>query len=100
MAESKEFEATVTSKGQITIPAEIREQLGLGPQDKVIIRITTGKHTEQRVTGEPQPMTLEEAYGSVPPLTQPEDFEALRRVAKEERAERWRNTEQTDNGVH
>lgn len=29
------MQATVTSKGQVTIPAEIRERLGLKAQDKV-----------------------------------------------------------------
>lgn len=28
-------DATLTSKGQITIPADIRRELGLGPQDLV-----------------------------------------------------------------
>jgi AbrB family looped-hinge helix DNA binding protein len=39
MAEDKEFVATITSKGQVTIPIEIREQLGLAARDKVIFRI-------------------------------------------------------------
>jgi AbrB family looped-hinge helix DNA binding protein len=29
-------EATVTSKGQITIPADIREAMGLSAQDRVV----------------------------------------------------------------
>lgn len=29
-------EATVTSKGQITIPADIRQVMGLAPQDRVV----------------------------------------------------------------
>ena len=32
-------EAAVTSKGQITIPAEIRKQMNLGPQDKVVFTL-------------------------------------------------------------
>lgn len=31
--------ATLTSKSQITIPAEIRRRLGIGPGDKVILDI-------------------------------------------------------------
>ncbi len=34
-------EAALTSKGQITIPAEIRRQMKLGPQDRVITPVTT-----------------------------------------------------------
>lgn len=29
-------EAVITSKGQITIPAEIRKKINLGPQDKFV----------------------------------------------------------------
>jgi AbrB family looped-hinge helix DNA binding protein len=32
-------EAAVTSKGQITIPAEIRRQMNLGPQDRVVFTL-------------------------------------------------------------
>jgi hypothetical protein len=38
---------------------------------------------------EPAPMTLEEAYGSVPPLNRPEDFGLLKQIAREEREEAW-----------
>ena len=84
MAENKEFIATITSKGQVTIPVEIREQLGLSPRDKVIFRL--GK--DKRVEIEPLPMSLEEAYGSVAPLNRPENFDELQRIANEEREER------------
>ncbi len=87
MAEGKEYIATITSKGQVTIPAEVREQLGLTAQDKVIFRVLADK----RVEIEPLPMTLEQAYGSVTPLNLPEDFEALHHIAREEREDRWLN---------
>jgi len=87
MREGKEYIATVTSKGQVTIPAEVREQLGLMAQDKVIFRMVDGKHVQL----EPLPMTLEEAYGSVTPLNRPEDFDTLHQIATEEREERWLN---------
>ncbi|MDB3935653.1 type II toxin-antitoxin system PrlF family antitoxin [Granulosicoccus sp.] len=32
-------EASITSKGQITIPAEIRKKMNLGPQDKVVFTL-------------------------------------------------------------
>jgi AbrB family looped-hinge helix DNA binding protein len=84
--EDKKYIATITSKGQVTIPVEVRQQLQLAPQDKVIFRIVEGKRVEM----EPLPMTLEEAFGSVPPLNRPEDFKAIRQIANEERAARWR----------
>lgn len=39
MIEGKEYIGTVTSKGQVTIPIEVREQLGLAPLDKVVFRV-------------------------------------------------------------
>lgn len=87
MTEDKEYVATITSKGQVTIPVEIREQLGLGARDKVIFRLGKGN----RVELEPLPMSLEEAYGSVAPLGRPENLEELQRIAKEEREDRWLN---------
>ena len=85
MMEDKEYIATITSKGQVTIPVEIREQLGLGARDKVIFRLGKGN----RVELEPLPMSLEEAYGSVAPLHRPENFAELQRIADEEREDRW-----------
>ena len=32
-------EAAITSKGQITIPAEIRKKMNLGPHDKVVFTL-------------------------------------------------------------
>lgn len=83
MDKSQEYISTITSKGQVTVPVEIRRALGLKPQDKIIFRVVQGK-----VEVEPLPMTLEEAYGSVSPLETPEDFAAIRAAAREERADR------------
>ena len=85
MMEDKEYVATITSKGQVTIPVEIRQQLGLGARDKVIFRLGKGN----RVELEPLPMSLEEAYGSVAPLHRPENFAELQRIANGEREDRW-----------
>lgn len=82
---TKEYIATITSKGQVTIPVEVRQKLNLAPQDKLVFRIVE----DNRVEIESLPMTLEEAYGSVDPITRPEDFDALRRVASEERDAQW-----------
>lgn len=41
-------EAAVTSKGQITIPAEIRKQLNLNPQDKVVFTLLPNGTTVMR----------------------------------------------------
>jgi antitoxin PrlF len=41
-------EAVITSKGQITIPAEIRKQMNLGPQDKVVFTLLPNGTTIMR----------------------------------------------------
>lgn len=85
MGEQREFIATVTSKGQVTIPAQIREELGISAQDKIIFRLGN----DAKVEIERLPLTLEEAYGSVAPLRQPADFAELHRIAHAEREEEW-----------
>jgi antitoxin PrlF len=80
--ELQEYIGTLTSKGQVTIPVEIRRRLGLGPQDKIIFRVVDG-----RIEIEPLPMTLAETFGAVTPINQPEDFAKLRAIAIEEQAQ-------------
>lgn len=41
-------EAAITSKGQITIPAEIRKQMKLNPQDKVVFTLLPNGTTVMR----------------------------------------------------
>lgn len=73
MSKVREYISTLTGKGQVTVPAEIRRALGLKAQDRLLFRLVEGK-----VEIEPLPMTLEEAYGSVMPRSKPEDFEGIR----------------------
>lgn len=54
----KEMLSTVTSKGQVTIPAEIRRLLGIGRGDKVIfiveddqVRLTGARSVVERTAG-------------------------------------------------
>lgn len=57
--------ATLTSKGQITIPAEIRRQMNLEPNDKVVFTVlpngTTVMRTKKRqikdLSGSDKPKT-------------------------------------------
>ncbi len=78
-----EYVRRLTSKGQVTVPAEVRRKLGVKPGETIVFRIR-----EDRVELDRAPMSLEEAFGSVPPLNRPEDFEALGREAWEEHAQR------------
>ena len=79
----KEHVRRVTSKGQVTIPAEVRRLLGVQPGEQVIFRVQGDKVEISRAS-----MSLEEVFGSVQPLNRPEDFEAVRKAAREERAEK------------
>ncbi|NJN82009.1 MAG: AbrB/MazE/SpoVT family DNA-binding domain-containing protein [Caldilineaceae bacterium] len=83
MADYTEHIRTLTTKGQVTIPAEIRRLLRLEPNDQVIFRVIG-----DQVQIEAAPMSLEEAFGSVPPLQQPENFREMRAIAREERVQR------------
>jgi antitoxin PrlF len=54
--------ATLTSKGQLTIPKEVREHLGLRPGDRLVFEVEEGGarlRVERR-------RTLEELKGSLP----------------------------------
>ena len=79
MGQIKEYVIRATSKGQVTIPAEVRRLLGIQPGKEVIFRVEGG-----RVEILPPPMSLEEVYGSVSPLDRPEDFKKLRDTAMDE----------------
>jgi AbrB family looped-hinge helix DNA binding protein len=77
----REIITTVTERGQVTIPAEVRRRLGIKPHDKVVFAID-----DSQVRLIPVSFTLESAFGSVKPLNTPEDFAELSRLAKEEHA--------------
>ena len=79
----KAIVATVTQRGQVTIPAEVRRLLGIQRHSKVAFEIDGEQVRLTRA-----PFTLETVYGSVKPLSRPEDFKAISRVAKEEHTER------------
>ncbi len=74
--------ATVTGRGQVTIPARIRRRLGL----KVGSRVTFEVDADGRTWLRAEARTVDDLYASVPPLTRPEDFEHHGQVAWEEAA--------------
>lgn len=81
--DTQEYLGTVTVKGQVTIPLAVRKLLDVKPYDRVTFRVSEG-----RVELLPAPMTLESVYGAVRPLSRPENWRAIRRQAREERAQR------------
>jgi antitoxin PrlF len=77
----REFVTTITQRGQVTIPAEVRRLLGAKPRDKIAFRVEG-----DIVRLVPVEFTLEQVFGSVTPLQRPEDFDELSRRAKDEKA--------------
>lgn len=79
----KQIITTMTQRGQVTIPVEVRRKFGLKPGDKVMFTVE-----DDTVSVKPVPFSLEDAFGSVRPINRPEDFEKLIQKAKDERARR------------
>jgi AbrB family looped-hinge helix DNA binding protein len=77
----QQYVMPITSKGQVTIPAAVRQLLGLKKSGKVAFRIKGNA-----VMVEPAQATLQAAYGAVPPLSRPEDFERISEIAQDEQA--------------
>jgi len=73
--------STITSKGQTTIPNQIRKQMDLKPGDGLVYRIEGNEILVRPVKG-----NLLDAYGTVKPKQRPEDFAERRRQARKRRA--------------
>jgi AbrB family looped-hinge helix DNA binding protein len=69
----KTLETTVTQKGQVTIPVEVRRAMGLGPRSRVRFEL----HGDVVVL-RPVSSKLLAGYGAVTPETRPEDYARLR----------------------
>ena len=82
----KEFVSTITGKGQVTIPAEIRRSLGVAPSDKVAFVIDETGKVELR----PTRYSVASLRGIVPALPGREtiDFEDIIAEAREEQVKR------------
>ena len=69
----QEFETSVTEKGQVTIPQEIRRIMGLKPRDKVRFEVEGDVVKISRASSK-----LMQWFGSVTPMNKPEDFQKIR----------------------
>lgn len=76
---------TVTSKGQVTIPGELRRALNIRPKDKLAFELVDGE-----IRLRPAKSVVEATYGTVTPISKPEDFRKQRRDFEEEMAEEAR----------
>jgi AbrB family looped-hinge helix DNA binding protein len=85
----REIWASVTERGQVTIPAEVRRALGLGKRDKVIFSMENGVVSIKRPK-----LTWRDVKGSVPALETPISWDEMVEIAHEDLVEDYiRNTE-------
>ena len=73
---------SMTKKGQVTIPIEVRKALGLQPRDRVVFEIQG-----REATIRPASVDLLAGFGAVRPKERPEDFKRMRREMEEGIAE-------------
>ena len=78
----KEIVSTVTSKGQVTIPAEVREYLGIKTNDKIAFVIDEEGIVRLRVPRYPNIASLRGVAGS---LQKPLDWRQMQQIAYEDR---------------
>ncbi len=78
----QEFETTLTEKGQVTIPLEIRRLIGLQPKDKVRFEVDGEVVKISRASSK-----LLAAYRSVTPRKDLEDAQKMREEFEEGVAE-------------
>ena len=74
-----EYITTVTQKGQVTIPGDLRQALGLKPRDKVAFALHDGK-----VVLYPVQSPVLATYGAVKAKNRPENYQRIRREIEEE----------------
>lgn len=79
----REIWASVTERGQVTIPAEVRRALGLGKRDKVIFSMEDGVAIIKRAKH------WREVIGSVPPLKEPKTWDEMVEIAHEDVAREY-----------
>jgi len=78
----KEIVSTISSKGQVTIPVEVRRRLGLSTNDKIAFVLEDDGEVKLAVPHYPTVASLRGAAGSLPvPVPWPE----MRDAAREER---------------
>ena len=77
-----ELLATVTSKGQVTVPAPVRRHLGLEPSDKIAFVIEPDGTVLVRA---PRFATLGSLRGAAGKLKRPMTWGRMREIAREDR---------------
>ena len=90
----KEQITTMTRKGQITVPADIRRALGLNVGDKVIVSLNE-EDGGLRANLRPAHSVADMTFGSISPRKRPEDFRELRQTFMDHAMERDERTKRS-----
>jgi AbrB family looped-hinge helix DNA binding protein len=77
----KEFVATISSKGQVTIPVEIRKRLGLNAGRKLAFVVDDEGRVSLRPPTYPTIASLAGAAGKLP---KPMTWEEMRQIARDD----------------
>jgi len=80
----QEIISTITSKGQVTIPAAVRRHLGVGTRDKIAFVLEDDGQVRLSV---PQYPTIESLRGSAGSLPRPLSWQEVKEIAREDHAE-------------
>ena len=78
----REFVSSVSPKGQITLPAEVRRQFGVKPKDKVTVKVDDG---QVRVT--PASSGTDASYQAIPALPRSLSDQEMTDIAWEDHVE-------------
>jgi antitoxin PrlF len=76
--------ATITSKGQLTLPKEIRAALGVGPGDRLAFRI----HEDGVVTVESEKLDLQTMRGAIRTKVKGVSIEAMNEAIRKSASRR------------
>src|SRR6266516_306043 len=78
----KEMLSSVSPKGQITIPVEIRRMMGVKPKDKVAFQLEG-----DQIKIAPARCLLDESYQAIPALQPARSWKEIEQLAAEEQAQ-------------
>ncbi len=78
----KEIIASITARGRVTIPIEVRKHLGITTNDKIAFVIGDDGTVRLRVIRYPTVASLQEAAGN---LKQPLSWQEMQQIAYEDR---------------
>lgn len=78
------YTATLSSKGQITVPIQVRKLLNIKEKDSVEFSISY----DQQVLFQAQRFTLKDSFGAVPKIDK--TFSEQRKISKKNRLEKYK----------